>query len=769
MSMKVVRPSSTSRFVLLCALLLPAWSTTAGAVQPSIWQVHSQADFEAGERDGIAVTSRGVVSLAPAFTPLVETEELYIWSAVISGDDLFVGTGNGGKVFKLNGSELTLFADLEEPDVLSLAWNQGLLYAGVSATGIIYKIAADGEVSIYYESGEIYVWAMVFDDAGNMLIGTGDKGRVHKVTPDGVGVVLYDSPETHIMSLLHGDTGDIYAGSEGHGLVYRIAPDGDPFVLYDATEKEIRRLIMDAEGVLYAAAVSGGGPGSGGPPVPMMIPPGQGPGSMGGSVGTVKGDDALPTADLPFDVGQAVEDPSVTVGQPLQAGSMLPQGLRVQGGPVPRGAGGTGRGSVLYRIDADGVVMPIWRSGNEQLLSLAIQDDGLLLLGTGGEGQLHRVDPVSEAATSLISVDEAQVTVIIPDGAGGMIVGCANIGNLYRLGPHLATTGTLTSPTHDAKTWAKWGRVWWTEPGSGISVVTRSGNSQEPDSTWSLWRPPTGKSGHIDSPNARFVQWRAKLKGSKSVSPILRSLSVSYQQRNLRPRIAFVSVSGRGSQPQGRRSNGGGAPGPQPGPGGASPQQGGPAAAAPQGDNHKPIKGVASIKWGGVDANGDKLSYDLHFRGEAEAEWKLLEEDLPKPSHTWDSETVPDGSYRVKVVATDRPSNGSQALTSAKESDPFVVDNGAPTVVDLRAKTTGGRLTLSGLATDSGSPLQRGVYVVDGGEPEPFFPGDDIFDSGAEEFSFSVELANGEHTVMIRLSDLAGNVGAAKMTMIVGD
>ena len=47
----------------------------------------------------------------------------------------------------------------------------------------------------------------------------------------------------------------------------------------------------------------------------------------------------------------------------------------------------------------------------------------------------------------------------------------------------------------------------------------------------------------------------------------------------------------------------------------------------------------------------------------------------------WDTTTVPNGRYVVRVTATDSPSNPeSLALSSEKESDPFDVDNTPPTV-----------------------------------------------------------------------------------------
>ncbi len=753
---------------VLVATVLCVSAAPAPAVQSAIWEVHSRSHLEGGERVGVALGSAGVATLAPELESLGETGEFYIWSVVAAADDFYVGTGNGGKIYRLTGGKLTLHADLDEPDVLCLLWDTGVLYAGVSATGKVYRIDAAGEVSTFYETGEIYVWSIVRDREGSMIVGTGDKGRVHRVGPDGGGEVLYDSPETHIMALLPAVDGGVYAGSEGNGLIYRIGRDGDPFVVYDAAEKEIRRLVMDADGVLYAVALSGGGPGSGGPPVPMMIQGGQPPPSTGtGVLATDGGDAGGDSAAVPSQ-GASPGVPIVTLELPLQAGVVPAVGMRPPGHPSSGGAGGPASGSVLYRIEQDGVVLPIWRSAKAQLLALAITEDGQVLLGTGGEnGGLHRVNPETEASTDLLAVDESQITTLTAVGRGGFLVGCANMAKLYLLGPGLRPEGTITSKAHDASTWAQWGRIWW--EGNGIEMATRSGNSAEPDSTWSGWRNPEGRTGRIDNPNARFVQWRATLSKAGDRQPNLHSVALSYQQRNLKPRLSFVVLSTRPGGVSNRRGNGSPSPGGQPGPQRPqAPQAGGPGAATSPGGNG-PVHGKVSIKWGGSDANGDDLEYAVYFRGKGETRWKVLEEEIRQTSHTWDTGSVPDGRYRVRVVASDGPSNGDRGLQTEKESEPFTIDNGAPELVGLEAKSRGDRITLTGVAIDAGSLLRKGVYVVDGGDPQPFFPEDGIFDSGREPFAIEVEAAGGEHTVVVRLTDRAGNVGAAKIVSSSGE
>ena len=207
------------------------------AVTSSFWNVATQEAFAAGGLTNVSVNGNGAVTLAPPLEPLEDTEELYIWSMVRDATgNLFVGTGNNGKVFKMSpDGALSLLVDLEEPDILSLARRPDgkQLYAGTSGGGIVYAIDATGSTSVFYDTQELYVWDLAFDGEGGLFAATGDGGRIYRIDKQGQGSVFFDSPETHIMHLLPGGDGTVYAGGEGKGLVYKLSAAGNPFVLHE--------------------------------------------------------------------------------------------------------------------------------------------------------------------------------------------------------------------------------------------------------------------------------------------------------------------------------------------------------------------------------------------------------------------------------------------------------------------------------------------------------------------------------------------------------
>src|SRR5262249_19516588 len=79
--------------------------------------------------------------------------------------------------------------------------------------------------------------------------------------------------------------------------------------------------------------------------------------------------------------------------------------------------------------------------------------------------------------------------------------------------------------------------------GSHIELFTRSGNTETPDDTWSVWSNAYGNAegSPIISPKARYLQWRAVLTG-KGDGPRLTSVTAAYLQRNLRPQVRSITV-----------------------------------------------------------------------------------------------------------------------------------------------------------------------------------------------------------------------------------
>ena len=470
---------------------------------------------------------------------------------------------------------------------------------------------------------------------------------------------------------------------------------------------------------------------------------------------------APPAPPPPANAAQAMGEPVQENDNPPSP----PPGVTLQMAPPGRPGAPGGGTSTIYRIDPDGVVTPVWTSSSDVVHTLHLQEDGSLIAGTGQRGRLYRIHPEDESWGVLAEVSASQVTTVVDEGDTGMLLGAANMGALFRVGPGHAESGTLESTPFDASTWSAWGRLSWranTPGGTSIRFQTRSGNSSRPDSSWSPWADLDGgddRSGQAVSPNARFVQWRAQLNSSKRTqTPTLQRVSLAYLQQNMKPNVHYVAVVQRpGSRDNGRPPDaskpGGGGPEPGPKPGPPVPA-----------DN--PVKGPWMVKWKASDGNADRLQYDLYFRfldGDADS-WTLLEESLSKDSYRWDTTSFPDGFYELKVVASDQHSNPPEtALSAHNTSEAVLVDNTPPEIRMKLKHGDGGSVRVSGVAEDVTGPITDGYYRVDGGDWVPLSADDGIFDSAVESFSFELTLSPGGHAVVLRVTDIAGNVASERV------
>ena len=307
-------------------------------------------------------------------------------------------------------------------------------------------------------------------------------------------------------------------------------------------------------------------------------------------------------------------------------------------------------------------------------------------------------------------------------------MGSGDPGTIVRLLPGYAASGSLVSEIHDTKLVARFGTLSWKAerpPDTSVVFQCRSGNVGEPDETWSPWSAEQTDPAKALSacPAGRFIQYRVKLATKNPRhSPELRSVSLSYRTANLAPEITRLDI---------------------------------PDVSAADGAAKQTR---LNVRWDATDPNEDDMSYTLRVRKEGWPEWiRLDSEPLTEKTFAWDTTAFPSGNYRLKLTATDRPSNSaSDALTRERESLSFLVDHDPP-VVTVTPKGSVVSITLK----DELTRLVKADYAVDGGSWNPIFPDDELFDSREEKITLRIpDLKRGAHVVMVRATDAAGNVGA---------
>jgi hypothetical protein len=180
-------------------------------------------------------------------------------------------------------------------------------------------------------------------------------------------------------------------------------------------------------------------------------------------------------------------------------------------------------------------------------------------------------------------------------------------------------------------------------------------------------------------------------------------------------------------------------------------------------------KGYQSVLWTAHDDNEDDLKYAVYFRGEDEKDWKLLKDNLDQRFYSFDTTTLADGAYYLKIIATDLASNPpDKARKAERESERFEVDNTPPALSKVEASVSNAAAQIKFAATDATSSIDRAQYSVDGGEWTLIAPASGISDGKHQSYELILrDLKPGDHTIAVRAYDRFENVGTGKVVVSI--
>lgn len=743
--------------VLLTATVALLKPSSFQASQTQFWQVGAFDEFLHGTLHDVSLNQEGSLQLAPPSVAYFDPEQSLALSLAAGRDGRFyVGTGHQGKVFRVDAQgQGKLLFQAPEPEILAVACGpDGDIYAASSPEGKIYRITPDGKSSVFFDPQQKYIWSLVFDARGHLYAGTGDTGKIYEIDSDGKGRMFFDSRQTHVICLIVDEKGNLVAGSDPNGLIFRISPAGKGFVIYKADFPEVHALALGPDGGIYAAALGGNGST---PTSPLFVPPIQTqpqPTSVTtvtvtASGGNASGENEESAAQQnPNPQPAPPKSPTVTEHLSPSFNRMAPESFRPPSPPQGRGA--------LVRIAPDSSVDTLWSSDRESIFGLTVEGRNVLF-STDGSGRIFRLSPSADGPllTLMTETREAQATRLLVQGSN-IYVATSNVAKLFRLGSGSAPEGTYESPVKDTKFVSKWGDLSWRSQvpaGSSLELYTRAGNSEQPDATWSDWQGPYSNAdgSQITSPAARYVQWKAVFKGNDAATPRLDDVTLAYLNENLPPEIHALDVnSSGGSLPSGvpNISVGNG------------------------GTNFGPAQGErkTTIAWQADDPNADHLVYTLYLKASDEKDWHLLKAHLHDNNYTVEGAALPDGEYVARVVASDEESNPpGLARRSELVSSPFWIVNTPPRIEVVSQQVRAGTAEIHFRATTEISPLRSAEVSIDGSAWKPAGADDGIIDSRSETFTVKVpELSPGEHEVLLRSSDVAGNTGVGRAVLRSG-
>lgn len=617
-------------------------------------------------------------------------------------------------------------------------------------------------------TGEIYVWSIAPGPENTLYAGTGSNGKILQVWPDGKSDAVATLPCPMVQCLLPERDGALLAGSGTTGQIYRVTPGSQPVLACSLPEPYVLAMVQDRSGRIYAAA------GGGGTVYRLDI----------GAGGLLK---ATPILNTGADHVLAL---AVDASGNLYAGTDGP--------------------GAIYRLTAQGKREVVFDDRTGSVTALAVDAQGALWAGTGPHGALVRIGPGGSAdqvvncpatfftaispapdgslyASTVASIyhielhREGQPTVqpivgppnvtfltarALPDG--GVVAATGIVGDIYTSRAASANSGgEYVSIVHDAGVVSRWGvvRVDMALPvagtGAALAAETRTGDVPDPDATWSAWTPVTlsgygEREGAIQSPPARFIQYRLRFpKASGSAGPAVRAVALTYLTQNRPPTLTVESPAG--------------------------------------GDRWA---GDQAIRWTGRDPDGDTLEYKVEVSSDG-LHWSPIKgSKQPKlqlklsPSSAaampanirelidhsadlaavqngwlagataaWDTRSVPDGAYWIRVTASDAPSNPEGGLTATAVSDTVIICNTPPALVaaSAPAATSDGTVLLQGSVTQPLIEVTAVQFRVDDGPWTAASPqGGGLFLQSGGFSIHTLPLAAGQHTLEIAAINAAG-------------
>ncbi len=598
---------------------------------PGRWIQKTAADFGSGNFYGSVVRDDGAIVPGPREKELVSSAEPVAWSLAVAPDKtVYVGTGYNARLLQIRNGVSRVFYQGPEVAITALALDtDGTLYAGASPGGRVYRFAPNGKREILLQTRETFVHALKITPQGLYVATGGPRAALYRVdnpatvSANPIAKPLVVLPQTHLRSLEVSGT-DIYAGTGDDAVLYRVDSAGTPTALYQATNP--------ATGQGGTITIQ-----SGGQTRVLTV------GANGAPVQSAPGASTNPL----------LKRGGITGGNEITSIVADRDGVYF----------GTLSSSAVYRYTAARGVQEYWKAPMGAIYTLAMKD-GDLYAGTDGGGVWRLSgDSGNVRATRLLDATQPQVLALAFEGKD-LFAATANNAAVYQIGAGSDGKGyEYDSDIFDAKSVVKWGAL--RTIGTGVALQTRSGNTTDPDNTWSNWAPLDGE--RIASPAGRYLQYRAIFQEGGSLA----RTEALYRATNRAPKVEWTLPAGG-----------------------------------------EALNGKKTLTWKGTDPDSDSLRYNVEIAG-ADGNFKAVDDPTPTDVKVEvDTSKFADGVYRARVRASDATRNPDDPQSDSATSLPFTLDNTAPTFFSLSVEKIANGWQLNAIGVDETSPLAGAEWRI---------------------------------------------------------
>jgi hypothetical protein len=704
--------------VLAAGSLLALTALPAYAVVTATWQVETYQQFDAGDATSAFITSLGEVR--PGWdTKRTALEGDGVWSALRLADGtVLVGSDDAGAILKVTDGGAKKLGSIDGAiAVVALAQGSSGVYAAAMPGNKVWKLdtATGKSTAVATIKGVETVWSLAVGTDGTVYAGTGPDGKLFSVK-GGTVKEIYATEDKRVTAVTVDKDGMVWFGTSERALVFRYDPK--------ASGGNATRAMADFAGnEIGAIAALGGG---------VVV--------AANDLAETTGIGAKSAAQV-----EAAEKPAAPKGQAAKTPDVGTKPGADKDAPAATDTGrkGARKGKgALFRVGSDGRLEQLHALTATYFTSVAVAPDGSIYAGAADKGRVYLVEADDTVATAF-DVDERAVSQLFWDKTN-LAFTTDDAAALYRATAR-ASQAKYVSDVLDAKAVAKFGRLQWQASGK-LKLETRSGNTAKPGTGWSAWSAPqnVGKmgggadGGKIASPPGRYFQFRVSFDEADAK---LRRVSTFYVPQNEATSIEEVTI-----EPVQKET-----------------------APTLKDSAAKPRSPVLRIKWKAENPDTDDTSYKLEARREGEANWRPLatgKAPLTATQWEWNTETFPDGWYRVRATSSDAMANSpDRALTSSKTTPLFAVDNTRPSIDGLSVSYP--RATAR--ASDALGVITEMAFSVDDDTWQLGTTADGIYDDLVEDLRIDLPagLAKGTHTLAVRVADAAGNIGSISVTFVV--
>lgn len=713
----------TTLVAATAAVGLSSFALTAHAVVTATWTVESYSQFDQGDATSAFINSLGEVR--PGWeSSRVAVESDAIWASVRLSDGSFLlGSDSKGSILRVTGkdSKKLLSIDGAIAVVALTQASDGTVYAATMPGNKLYKIdVAAGKASVVatLPAKDVEtIWSLGVAGNGTVYAGVGPSGKVFSIAGATVKEVFATGDKRVTALTVDAKANAVWFGTSERALVFRHdIKSGTTRAVADFAGNEISAIALaPARGGVIVAANdlqdSPSGPGKN----PSSVEAGEKPNAPKGQAAKAPEAGSKPGADK--------DAPSVT--------------------DIGRRGAKKGKGA-LFNVTEDGRMKQVHALTQTYFTAVTLDADGTIFAAAADKGRVYQIDSEQTVATAF-DVDERAVSQLLWDGKT-LVFATDDAAALYRAGGR-ASKASYVSDVLDAKSSSNYGRLTYQAAGS-VVVETRTGNTAKPGPGWSEWQTLSGdaaagpaalggRSGKITSPAGRYLQFRAALRDEKAT---LRRVSLYYVAQNNATTIEDITI-----EPASKETL--------------------PTLKDLAGKARSPL---LRVKWKIDNQDSDDTTYTLDVRRDGESNWRSLatgKTPLTSNSWEWNTETFPDGWYRLRVSSSDAGVNSpDRAMTASFTSALFAIDNQRPSIDGLRIDGT----KASAKASDAISIITEMAYSIDDAPWQLGASADGIFDDSNETLRIDMpaNLAKGTHTLAVRVADAAGNIGATSTTFV---